>query len=341
MNILEKVSIIIPVYNAEQYINITLDNIINQTYTNWELILVDDGSTDKSFEIIKNYSDRDNRIIAVKRDRAPKGSLTCRNIGQEMATGEYFIHFDADDIIASYCLEQRVAFMEQHKEIDYATFKGESIDINGRVIPNGRKWGINPNKDILSCFLSYNYPFSVWNNMYRKEAFIDYYWDEKVKIYTDFSYIVPAIIINKKHAFAEDSRPDYFYRMGHANAMTSSFINEDKYDSTLYLFDKIYEMLAETSSPEKYRRNFRTYFEVQLQRVVLNGSIEQVDSFKNFFSSKYGDITLRMKIILLLFRGSIKRGKKHAYAKRVKFITYLLYEPKTIFIWLKEKMKDH
>ena len=76
------VSIIIPTYNREHLIGETLNSIIAQTHTNWECIVVDDGSTDNTEEVLKNYKEKDKRFIFLKRpDNLPKGANTCRNIG--------------------------------------------------------------------------------------------------------------------------------------------------------------------------------------------------------------------------------------------------------------------
>ena len=190
------VTIVIPTYNVEKYIGTVLENLKVQTFENWQLIAVDDGSSDKTYDIICKYADEDKIIIPLKRDVKTKGSLVCRNIGQRMVKSEYFIHFDSDDIIEPFCLQQRVDFMEKHPELDYATFRGQTViqQADGTIKREGRTWGEDPGKDILSCFLSTHYPFSVWNNIYRTDSFKDYFWDEKVQIYTDFSYIVPAIL---------------------------------------------------------------------------------------------------------------------------------------------------
>lgn len=92
-----KVSIIIPLYNCEKYIDKCIESIKNQTYGNWELIIVDDQSNDKSYEICKRYADNDTRILLTQQANA--GSGVARNKGIDMATGEYIIFCDADDFL--------------------------------------------------------------------------------------------------------------------------------------------------------------------------------------------------------------------------------------------------
>ncbi len=327
------VSIIIPTYNVEKYIGVVLDNILAQTYDAWEAIVVDDRSTDNTYQIVCDYAAREKRIIAMKREVEEKGSLICRNIGQRLIKGKYFIHFDSDDIIAPFCLRQRVGFMESHPELDYATFKGKTIiqQSDGSVKPEGRSWGEDPGKDMLSCFLSTKYPFSVWNNIYRTNSFANYYWDEKVKIYTDFSYIVPAILEGKKHAFDNNSKPDYFYRMGQGNAMTSSFISDDKYNSTKYLFDKTWNTIE-----PKYKKDFKPFFVLQFQRLLENGRREQVSDYYNFFKQYYSRLGLRLNILLLYWK--INQDMPVKYRINIKRLIYILFKPKAVCNWVKSKM---
>ena len=92
-----KISIIVPVYNSEQYLCRCLDSIIKQTYKNLEILLIDDGSTDNSSSICDDYSNKDNRIKAVHKSNG--GVSSARNTGIEMSTGEYISFIDSDDFI--------------------------------------------------------------------------------------------------------------------------------------------------------------------------------------------------------------------------------------------------
>ena len=95
------VSIVIPLYNRAELIAETLQSVLMQFYQNWECIVVDDGSTDNSFQVIKSLFEKDNRIKVYERNREPKGASTCRNIGIEKSNGEYIIFLDSDDLLDS------------------------------------------------------------------------------------------------------------------------------------------------------------------------------------------------------------------------------------------------
>ena len=93
----ELVSIILPIYNAEKYLERCLESIITQTYANIEIILINDGSTDNSINIIKEYAIKDSRIIII--DKENEGVSVARNIGILKARGKYICFVDADDYI--------------------------------------------------------------------------------------------------------------------------------------------------------------------------------------------------------------------------------------------------
>ena len=94
-----KISVVIPVYNAEKYIGKCLDSIINQTYKNWEVICINDGSSDKSEEIIDTYKNQKYNITLIKQKNMGPGAA--RNTGIDKANGDYIVFIDADDYIDS------------------------------------------------------------------------------------------------------------------------------------------------------------------------------------------------------------------------------------------------
>lgn len=110
------ISIIIPNYNRENLISKTLNSVINQTYTNWECIVVDDHSTDNSIEVVKKYSKKDSRVKILKRpSHLPKGANACRNYGFEVSKGEYINWFDSDDIMCTNFISEKVSYFDNDK----------------------------------------------------------------------------------------------------------------------------------------------------------------------------------------------------------------------------------
>ena len=126
----EKVSIIVPVYNVVQYIEDTVATVINQTYTNWELLLVDDGSTDGSRQLLTGMlaEYKDERIQLFCRENS--GAAKTRNFGLNKATGRYIAYLDADDIWESHKLEKQLQFMKE-KQAAFCFTGYEFADENG------------------------------------------------------------------------------------------------------------------------------------------------------------------------------------------------------------------
>ena len=95
---MEKISVLVPIYNQEKYLRRCIESIINQTYTNLEIILIDDGSEDKSYEIIEEYTNKDKRIKGLKIKN--NGVADARNKAIDNVTGEYFSFIYSDDLVA-------------------------------------------------------------------------------------------------------------------------------------------------------------------------------------------------------------------------------------------------
>ena len=129
------VSIVTPVFNAQKYLEETVKTVQNQTYKNWELFLVDDGSTDDSLKIAKNLAKADKRIhvISIKNS----GAAVARNEGIKRANGHYLCFIDADDLWMPTKLEKQIEFMHSHKDCAFLftsyTFADEKGQSNGKI----------------------------------------------------------------------------------------------------------------------------------------------------------------------------------------------------------------
>lgn len=111
-----KVSIIIPVYNVENYLRVCLDSVVNQTYSDLEIICINDGSTDSSLDILNEYAKNDSRILVVSQSN--RGLAAARNTGLEYVTGELCYFLDSDDYIERNLIEYAVKIFENF-DVDY------------------------------------------------------------------------------------------------------------------------------------------------------------------------------------------------------------------------------
>ena len=109
----EKVSIITPVYNSAKYIGECIESVLNQTYSNFEMILIDDGSADNSDEIIKEYQESDSRLKFIQLEKNT-GPAAARNIGIKMASGRYMTFLDGDDLWFPNMIEKSIETLNEH-----------------------------------------------------------------------------------------------------------------------------------------------------------------------------------------------------------------------------------
>lgn len=129
-----KVSVVMPAYNAEKYIDESIKSILNQSYNNFEFIIINDGSTDRTKDIILSYSDK--RIVYLENEKN-SGIVITLNRGLEKANGKYIARMDADDIAAKTRLAKQVAYMEKNEDVGVlgtgVRLFGENIQEEGRV----------------------------------------------------------------------------------------------------------------------------------------------------------------------------------------------------------------
>ncbi|MGL5122738.1 MAG: glycosyltransferase family 2 protein [Fusobacteriaceae bacterium] len=157
------VSIITPLYNSEEFIEETINSVLNQTYKNWEMIITDDNSSDKGLEIVKRYSLIDNRIIYIELKKN-SGAAVCRNISIKKARGKYIAFLDSDDLWKKNKLEKQIEFMEKYNY--YFTFSKYQ-----QMLENGTKINtyINVPQDInYNKALLYN-PIGCLTAIYNQE----------------------------------------------------------------------------------------------------------------------------------------------------------------------------
>ena len=208
------VSIIIPNYNREKVIGETLESLMRQTYDKWEAIIVDDGSSDNSLEIIKAFELKSSKIKVLIRNRVPKGPSVCRNIGVQRAKGKYLIFLDSDDILADFCLEKRMKYILAHQNLDFAVFNIVEFnnvpgDITGVFTTHCDEF-----VDYLTLFLNNTIPWGVCSPIWKKEFFtIIGGFDEDMVFMEDPELHTRALLTQKvKFYVLSKSTPDVYYR---------------------------------------------------------------------------------------------------------------------------------
>src|SRR6218665_3969249 len=196
MNSKPLVSIIIPTFNRSKLIHETLDSIIKQTYQNWEWIIVDDGSTDKTPQIVDRYVEKDSRFQFYKRPKNRfKGGNAARNYGFELSKGEFINWFDSDDLMHENLLEEKIRFFENNTDLDlvicgFRMFQNE-------IYFEKEKWLVKKKDDLLKRYLSKEIILNTQVILWKRKKIEHFIFDEKLTRTQDLDFIFKAL--NKKN----------------------------------------------------------------------------------------------------------------------------------------------
>jgi len=209
----DMVSIIMPVYNAERYIYIAIESVLKQTFTNWELIIIDDGSIDNTDHEIHKF--KDYRIKLYIQNNS--GVSAARNVGLKNMSGNFFCFLDADDFMPSKSLEYRINKMKGNPEIDYLDGGVEIYDRDmvqklDYWLPSYQGNPIIPLLNISStCFFS-----PTW--LIRRKLKTKYQFNENLSHGEDLLFFIELALEGGKYDFVEETI--MHYRKGHSSAMT-------------------------------------------------------------------------------------------------------------------------
>jgi len=283
-----KLSIIVPVYNAENYLDRCVNSIMNQTFKDFELILVDDGSTDASGKMCDDYADRNFNIKVIHQYN--KGIGPARNTGILNSNGEYIGFVDNDDFISPIMYENliRVAlntnsdivscnhqkfydFNEVNTQSNFSPIQYNTIQYNTIQALN-------------SLFLEKNLQWLVWDKIYRRYLFEDCLF-EKVAVLEDV-LILPQLLYKSKLITYLDAKY-YFYYIRKGSTINSS-LSFEKFTSSTYVFLKLCEFFK-----DKDERSFFEYVERMYCSSLINWKI-RIDKTK--IPSKEFDLKVRKLI---------------------------------------------
>ena len=154
----DKVSIITPSWNSEKYIKKTIESVQNQTYSNWEMIIVDDCSSDNTVKIVQEISKKDSRVHILEQ-RTNGGAAKARNRSLDEASGRYIAYLDADDIWKPAKLEKQIQFMNEHKcgfsctSYEVIDDEGNALNKEVHMLPSVDYVGFLTNNLLQTCLL--------------------------------------------------------------------------------------------------------------------------------------------------------------------------------------------
>lgn len=337
-----KVSVIIPVYNAEDYIHQCLDSLLQQTLKEFEIICVDDGSTDNSLQILQYYEKLDSRIIV--KHQANKGAGAARNVGLQFAKGEYLSFLDADDFFEPKMLEVCVNTMDtEHSDIagylakrfnqEKGVFSLITNSINDSYCPDHSPFspGEAP-KHLFSIF-----QIALWNKMYR-HSFVSKksLKFQEIPRSNDLAFSFQALALASKISVIRQTFVNYRVNAGNS-------LQDTKDETPLMFWEAFAEAKKRLVLAEVYEEYEQSFLNCLLEKILSNIRIIKTEEsrevilacvrkngenefgllnhpFSFYFSSnlliKYCMINSHLPIALQLLQEGFKEKQKDLNKKR-------------------------
>ncbi len=205
-------SIIVPVYNTEEYLNNCIQSVLNQIWQDWELILINDGSSDRSGEICEQYAADDNRIRVIHTSN--QGQSAARNKGLKIANGEYITFIDSDDEITPDTYIENIRILKEHPNlqvVQFPTFEG--YNKNGGILCKYPERYFQANREIQIEFLEHlpTVSASVCNKIFKKEIFNVLYFHEG-HLHEDYTFVDQLVQHIDSFYISEKGQYHYYHR---------------------------------------------------------------------------------------------------------------------------------
>ena len=215
-----KVSVIVPIYNVERYLDACVQSIVNQTYPNLEIILVDDGSPDRSGALCDAWAERDSRIRVIHKENS--GVSDSRNAGMEIATGDWITFVDADDVVSAYLVEALLREQPREDSLHMVSYARFSEELPQDIAPQSCR--ILENNDFLSVRTSY----FCWGALYSRELIqkAGLRFDTSLRLMEDEAWLAVYLLFVRRICFVQE--PMYYYRQ-HPNSVTGAGLDRRKW----------------------------------------------------------------------------------------------------------------
>ena len=309
------ISIVVPIYNVEKYLNRCIDSIINQTYKNIEIILVDDGSIDNSKMICDEYSNLDNRIVVIHKENG--GLSSARNTGIDIAKGKYITFIDSDDFIELDYIEYLYSLILKYDT--YISVCKHNVFYNDdykKPLINNIDYKISKEELLKDILYGKNYSVSACGKLYLKDLFKDIrYPIGKLFEDNDTTYK----LIDKVSYIAIGFESKYNYMLRNDSITRKEFSNKH-----LYLIEAVDNMgnyLSKYDSLEKAIIRMRYWSRISTLNRMINSSNQDIkkekelrkDLLKYIFILKDKNVSKKDKISFLLLKLGIRVYRESWY----------------------------
>lgn len=305
------VSIIVPVYEVKKYLKKCIESLINQTYTNLEILLIDDGSTDGSSNICNDYAIIDKRIQVIHKEN--EGVSKARNKGIEIAKGDYITFVDADDYIDTHYIETLYNDCIINKsDISIIGVK----DINEENVILRESKSMKKTLDFISAFKELMcekyYTSVVWGKMYNKDLFNNVRFNIETKIGEDLEIIYK--IFEKANRISINTEKKLYYCLMRNNSATAQQYN-DKWKGEINICQNIINYMKE-KHPKSAKYAIRRYIRINVTCIMkiiqsddIDKNIKKIENLKNninkYSEDKYFKQTFANKVKIFLIYKNI------------------------------------
>ncbi len=313
-----KISIIVPVYNVEKYLSECIDSLINQTYKNIEIILVDDGSTDKSGKICDEYAKKDSRIIVIHKKNG--GVSNARNKGIKIASGDYITFVDSDDWLKTSTFENLVIQIKKQQpdiiKFSYIKKCGEfekeykfTTEVNKLILKKQYEDLIYKN-----IFPTYDLSNSC-NCLFKTSVIKNIKFMNKTKFGEDFMFMIDALLVSNSILFINDSY--YYYRVNMQSATNTIKLEKlfETFNHELQITDNIIKKLPNNEKYISQMKDRIISLENQLIKQasllkyedcksiikLINNNNKELEITQNFDINIFKFLTLKFKMLIINF----------------------------------------
>lgn len=296
-----KISVLVPMFNAEKTISRCIKSILKQTYANLEIVLLDDGSVDKTYEIAKTFADNDKRIKLIQKQNEKNISKT-RNFLLNNFSGEYVVWVDSDDVLHKKYVEKLFkAISSTDAELGVCGF---SLMFSNFLLfrPIFPKVKVFENEKIYSnIILNYKVGFMLWNKIFKSEIIKDFRFDESVNFGEDFAFVFNYLKRVKKVVYTNDKLYKYIV---HPGSETTKKFSDKKITFIDYL-----ENLLASENDFKIKSVLETWLAFSGVSMLFLAMKQKYNNLENLH---------RLNNITHLYKQSFKKNKD------VKFINKLI-----------------
>lgn len=299
----ELISIIVPIYNTEKYLRQCLDSILNQTYTNFEVLLVNDGSTDSSGMICQEYVENDSRFRYFEKDNG--GVASARNLGLERSSGAYITFIDSDDWVEQNYLEVLyTALKENDTDVAISTYKRFAQDgvfylrsyskENDEFLNIGKR-NRNSFLEILPKLGELDHSFySISSKLIKREIIGNLLFDEQISYAEDLNFFFHLYLGVESVVFVRDYT--YVYRTH--DASTSQNVNELQALQELEIFKKMFQQIDRMGLPTFHY--FKRMENVVTYRISGFPTSKAIREYESFVSEVRERVTYPQPLISLI-----------------------------------------